>query len=260
VQTGSAIRPASDNAAGATLLQFLRYAAHPGDQLAKGYLKWLDANTPSPALAELAPQFRDRLHLEGYAHATHWATEQILAKLPAVDQRHRHRLDRLCEYAREYEFEEERHLDGFHEFLNERSTTENNTGQVIIETVHKSKGLEYDAVILQAEANAGPTEARIAPRRAPDGNIEWILEPFKKECMQADPQLATFREGDHQQRDFGNLCVGYVGMTRARQALYIIQPSGRIQSKSIAGHLRETFGDEPDENGLLWETGDANWV
>jgi ATP-dependent exoDNAse (exonuclease V) beta subunit len=78
--------------------------------------------------------------------------------------------------------------------------------------------------------------------------------------MQADPQLATLPEDNAQQRDFGNLCVAYVGMTRARRALYIIQPAGTIQSKSIAGQLRDAFGDEPDANGLLWETGDPDWV
>lgn len=260
VQTGSAIRPARDNPAGATLLQFLRLAAHPGDALAKAYLQWLDHSTNAPALAASAPEYRDRCHLDGYAAATQWATDCIRAKLPADDPRSHQRLDQLCEYARDYQHEDERSLDGFHEFLTERSSNETTAGQVIIETIHKAKGLEYDAVILQAAGTAGPTESRIAPRRDPDGNIDWILEPFKNDCMQADPQLATFRENDHQQRDFGNLCICYVGMTRARQALYLIQPSTRIESKSIAGHLRQAFGESPDANGLLWETGDSDWV
>ncbi len=260
VQTGSAIRPASDNPAGATLLQFLRLAAHPGDALARGYLQWLDHSTPGEALAHRAPQFRDRCHTHGFARATDWAAQQIRAKLPPDDARAHQRLEHLCEYARDYQLEDERSLDGFHEFLTERSSNETTTGQVIIETIHKAKGLEYDAVILQVAGNAGPTESRIAPRRQPDGSIDWILEPFKKECMQADPQLATFRENDHQQRDFGNLCIAYVGMTRAKQALYLIQPAGRIQSKSIAGQFQQAFGQEPDPNGLLWETGDADWV
>lgn len=260
VQTGSATRPASDNAAGATLLQFLRLAAHPGDALARGYLEWLDHNTPGAKLADRAPEFRDRLHLDGYTRATEWAADQIRAKLPADDQRHQQRLDRLCEYARDYQYEDERHLDGFHEFLTERSSNEDARGNVIIETIHRSKGLEYDAVILAAESHAGPTEGRIAPHRKSDGSIDWILEPFKSDCMQADPQLAALPENDAQQRDFGNLCIAYVGMTRARRALYLIQPAGIIQSKSIAGHLRDAFGNEPDPQGLLWETGDPDWV
>ncbi|CAI8326763.1 MAG: ATP-dependent DNA helicase UvrD1 [Opitutia bacterium UBA7350] len=260
VQTGSAIRPATDNAAGATLLQFLRLAAHPGDTLARPYLQWLDHSTPGEALTQLAPQFRERCHLNGYARATAWAAKKIKAKLPTEDRRHAHRLERLCEYAREYQHENERSLDGFHTFLTERSTNETEAGQVIIETIHKAKGLEYDAVIFLVPGIAGATDRRIAPRRDPDGNIQWILEPFKKECMQANPQLASFRENEHQQSDFGNLCIAYVGMTRARRALYLIQPSARIEQKSIAGHLRQTFGDEPDENGLLWETGQADWI
>lgn len=260
IQTGSATRPATDNAASATLLQFLRLAAHPGDALARGYLQWLDHHTPGAKLADRAPEFRDRLHLDGYTRATEWAADQIRTKLPTDDQRHQQRLDRLCEYARDYQYEDERHLDGFHEFLTERSSNEDARGNVIIETIHRSKGLEYDAVILAAESHAGPTEGRIAPHRKSDGSIDWILEPFKSDCMQADPQLAALPENDAQQRDFGNLCLAYVGMTRARRALYLIQPAGTIQSKSIAGHLRDTFGNEPDPQGLLWETGDPDWV
>lgn len=260
IQTGSAICPARDNPAGATLLQFLRLAAHPGDALARGYLQWLDPNTPGEALTERASEFRERLHLHGYARATEWAAEALRALLPADDACNHQRLEQLCEYARDYELEDERSLDGFHEFLSERSTNETTRGQVIIETIHKSKGLEYQAVILHAPGTAGPTERRIAPRRQPDGSIDWILEPFKNDCMQADPQLASFRDNDHQQRDFGNLCIAYVGMTRAQRALYLIQPSTRIESKSIAGHLRQAFGNKPDANGLLWETGDVDWV
>lgn len=261
VHTGSAILPAQDNAAGAALLACVRSAAHPGDSLALGYLRLIDASTNGPSLTESAPELRTRLLRDGHESAIRWASRCILEKLPANDTRHRERLETLIEKARAFEGEEQRDLDALYEYLkNSRSGDCPQADAVIVETIHKSKGLEYDVVILVNEdKGSGAGDRRIAPLLDSQGRAQWVLEPIKKDFMQADLQLARFQDQSESQQDFGNLCTLYVGMTRARRALYMISDFYRVSKRSTVHFLRECLGEDADEDGRLWSTGARDW-
>jgi ATP-dependent helicase/nuclease subunit A len=261
IHTGSAIQPAQDNAAGAALLACLRQAAHPGDQLALGYLRLIDASTAGPSLVDSLAELRTRLLRDGHESAIRWACQGIRAKLPTEDTRHHDRLDTLIEKARSFESEEQRDLDALHDYLKDCRSGDCPQGDaIIVETVHKSKGLEYDAVILVNEDKGGGAgDRRIAPLLDPQGQPEWILEPVKKDLMEADPQLARLQAQAESQQDFGNLCTLYVGMTRARRALYMISDFYRVSKRSTVHYLRQCLGDEADANGCLWSTGDPDW-
>lgn len=261
VHTGSAIQPAQDNAAGAALLACLRQAAHPGDQLALGYLRLIDASTTGPALVDSLAELRTRLLRDGHESAIRWACQGIRAKLPTGDTRHHDRLDTLVEKARSFESEEQRDLDALYDYLKDCRSGDCPQGDaVIVETIHKSKGLEYDAVILVNEDKGGGAgDRRIAPLLDKQGQPEWILEPIKKDLMEADPQLARLQAQAESQQDFGNLCTLYVGMTRARRALYMISDFYRVSKRSSVHYLRECLGDEADAYGCLWSTGDPDW-
>ena len=261
VHTGSAIQPAQDNAAGAALLACIRCAAHPGDQLALGYLRLIDASTPGAALVDATSELRIRLLRDGHESAVRWICQRIFAKLPSDDLRHRDRLETLIEKARSFEHEDERDLDALYDYLkNSRSGDCPQGDTIIVETIHKSKGLEYDVVILVNEdKSGGNSDRRIAPLLDAQGRPEWILEPIKKDLMAADPQLARLQAQAESQQDFGNLCTLYVGMTRARRALYMISDFYRVSQRSTVHYLRERLGDAPDAGGCLWSTGDPDW-
>ncbi|NBB79124.1 MAG: UvrD-helicase domain-containing protein [Verrucomicrobia bacterium] len=261
VHTGSAIQPARDNAAGAALLACLRQAAHPGDRLALGYLRLIDASTPGPSLADATSELRTRLLRDGHESAMRWACQRILAKLPADDTRHRDRLDTLIEKARTFEGEEQRDLDALVDYLkNSRSGDCPRGDAVIVETIHKAKGLEYDVVIMVNEDKGGGSgDRRIAPLLDKQGRTKWILEPIKKDLMEADPHLARLQAQAESQQDFGNLCTLYVGMTRARRALYMISDFSRVGKRSTVHFLRTCLGDHADADGCLWSTGDPEW-
>jgi ATP-dependent helicase/nuclease subunit A len=268
VHTGSAIKPAVDNAAGAALLALLRLAAHPGDALARGYLNLIDCSTDGTPLVNAAEELRTRLLSESNEAAVRWATEQIMTHLPKNDTRHRTRLEQLVAKARSFDNEERRDIDGLHHFLQNSSSGECPAGDaVIIETIHKSKGLEYDIVILVNEDKTVRSEKRISPLLDTKGSAEWILEPFKKELMQADPVLDRFLEQSESQQGFGNLCTLYVAMTRAKRGLYMISDLERVSKSSTVDFLRQQLGDEATNTALftdsnypvLWSTGDPNW-
>ncbi len=268
VHTGSAIQPAVDNAAGAALLSLLRLAAHPGDAHARGHLELIDVSTTGTSLVEAANELRTRLFSESSEAAVRWAAEQIETHLTEHDTRHRERLDRLVAKARAFDGEERRDIDGLYHFLKNSHSGECPAGDaVIIETIHKSKGLEYDVVILVNEDKTVRSERRISPLLDSTGKAEWIMEPVKKELMQADPVLEQFLEQSESQNGFGNLCTLYVAMTRAKRGLYMISDLERVSQGSTVGFLRDCLGDEaidtelfPKSNyPMLWSTGAPDW-
>ncbi len=268
IHTGSAIKPGVDNAAGAALLALLSLAAHPGDSHARGYLQLIDVSTDGPALSSAAEALRNRLLSDSNESAVQWAAEQIIAHLPADDTRHRERLNRLIDKARMFDDEERRDIDGLIHFLKNSSGGECHAGDaVIIETIHKSKGLEYDVVILVNEDKIARSEQRISPRLDSAGKADWILEPIKKELMQADPALNQLLDQSTSQRGFGNLCTLYVAMTRAKRGLYMISDLKGAHKGTTVDFLKQRLGTEAESTALfpqadypvLWRTGDPNW-
>jgi len=268
IHTGSAIKPAVDNAAGAALLALLNLAAHPSDSHAHGYLNLIDVSTDGPALTSATEELRKRLLSDSNESAVRWAAEQITAHLPEDDTRHRERLNRLIDKARAFDSEERRDIDGLIHFLRKCSSGECHAGDaVVIETIHKSKGLEYDVVILVNEDKTSRSETRINPLLDPQGKADWIMEPIKKDLMQADPMLNQLLEQSISQSGFGNLCTLYVAMTRAKRGLYMISDLHRVSKTSTVHFLKERLGSEAQATELfpkanypvLWRTGDQNW-
>ena len=268
IHTGSAIKPAVDNAAGAALLALLNLAAHPSDSHAHGYLTLIDVSTDGPALTSATEELRKRLLSDSNESAVRWAAEQITAHLPKDDTRHRERLNRLIDKARAFDSEERRDIDGLIHFLRKCSSGECHAGDaVVIETIHKSKGLEYDVVILVNEDKTSRSETRINPLLDPQGKADWIMEPIKKDLMQADPMLNQLLEQSISQSGFGNLCTLYVAMTRAKRGLYMISDLHRVSKTSTVHFLKERLGSEAQATELfpkanypvLWRTGDQNW-
>lgn len=279
IHTGSAIKPAIDNAAGIALLQLLHLAAHPGDTYARGYLNLIDVSTNGRPLVSCAEALRRRLLVDGHESAVRWAVEQILTHLPEADTRHRERLNRLIDKTRAFDREEQRDIDGLIHFLKHSSDGDGRAGDaVIIETIHKSKGLEYDVVILINEDKTAQSETRISPRLNRDGKADWIIEPIKKQLMQADPTLQQLLDQSISERGFGKLCTLYVAMTRARRGLYMISDLKGAHRGTNVQFLKQCLGTEAQASALfprpssasevaastfnypvLWSSGDPHW-
>ncbi len=268
IHTGSAVQPATDNAAGSALLSMLRVAAHPGDQLAAGHLRLIDVSTEGLSLVEATKELRTRLLNESHEHSVRWAAQQVISHLPDQDQRHRQRLELLIEKARAFDSEENRDTDALIDFLRNSTSGECSPGDaVIIETIHKSKGLEYDVVILVNEDKTVRSDRQINALLDFDGRANWILEPIKKELMLADPELSQLHAQSESQHGFGNLCTLYVAMTRAKRGLYMISDLSRASKGSTVHYLKERLGKDANDQALfsdhtypvLWSTGDPKF-
>jgi ATP-dependent helicase/nuclease subunit A len=136
--------------------------------------------------------------------------------------------------------------------------------RVRVMTIHKSKGLEFDAVVLPELDRPLPSRAEVLTDRPdPTGPIEAVYRYPKAETRALSPELTeAYRQWRFRQRQ-EDLCGLYVAMTRARQGLYLWvkpgrKPDGGPRSigRCFAGVLRDTLGD-PDEGALSW--GQADW-
>jgi ATP-dependent helicase/nuclease subunit A len=130
------------------------------------------------------------------------------------------------------------------------------TSTVKIVTVHRSKGLGFDYLILPIIETRGIDNPRTEDRlTAPDDT--WLLTRPPKQVVSADPVLAAAATANLNDSVFEALCVQYVAMTRAKHAMTVLlKPSPKTSSDTLffSNHIEAALG-----NALPWQQGDENW-
>ena len=160
------------------------------------------------------------------------------------------------------EFEEMRdatmRLSDFLNFVAKKTRRDYADGtKVRILTMHRSKGLGFDYVILplyEHDGLAGPaTPDRLGPLTSEEAN--WLLQHPGITTVEADPTLSAAERTRRQTQIYGALCLNYVAMTRAKKALtLILHPA----PKKAKGDAPSRFSDLVRTVGL--ETfGDREW-
>jgi ATP-dependent exoDNAse (exonuclease V) beta subunit len=262
--------PPTDSPAVLAVMSALQLASHPASTVSRyhvyssplgsviGLTNWED-NTLA---AEVSESLRRQLLEDGYGQ-----TLQKWARAVDADCSSRDRL-RLSQIASEgWAFDELGSLDPceFIRLLEVSRFQKSEPAPVRVMTVHQSKGLEFDIVVLPeldtplfrhpSAAVTGP-----APAAPPDRVCVWMNQDLRR-LLPASLQQAftdTMARGVAE-----NLCVFYVAMTRARHALLLL--SQPLKSRSLpatwGGILLATLTDkrQADESELLFETGDPEW-
>ena len=209
-------------------------------------------------------KIRKRLLCEGYASVVQEFAEQLI---DAVDERERLRLWQLVEFAELHAPNVTLRPSEFVRVVKETQVPDPVSSQVQVMTVHKSKGLSFDSVVVcdldQAiwktpgimQCHANPCEPPVLAGMYAGDFIDEVL-----------PQYAEMRIESHVNQVNDALCLLYVAMTRAKHSLHMVIPSrsnARSHHKKLDGLLLQILGKDQNQppDTVVWKakSGDAQW-
>lgn len=227
VMCESEVSIATDNALTLALLSLLKVAAHPADTLAWEHLRM----TPFRQLLEehspgrIADEVLRQLFEHGFESVLRdWLHRLDTAHIP-LDAFSRRRAEDFALAARLFDEGGSRDVDEFLAYAAGYTVREPDTRNAVqVMTIHKSKGLTFDCVILPDVQGGKLTEVRrgIGVKRDRKRHVEWVFDLPPSEIVKADPVLARYREEREAEAAYEELCKFYVALTRAKHANYVI--------------------------------------
>ena len=271
----------TDSPVVAVLLSLVKHAAHPGDLFALRHLQMSPLSKPLEAAgaiaADLPAYLLSQIHHSGFRDfIAHWGDE--LHNASPADPFGRLRLNDLLDAAGEFDASGSRDCDAFLRSAESFEIHEVASGQAIrVMTVHQSKGLGFDVVILPDLMTRGITKAKnpgLVVSHVPDSTVpRWVLQLPRRLVSEYDPVLNREIDTVDAEACFDELCVLYVAMTRAKRALYLVTSypgktstsitAGALVKKRLIGETKPDTGEEIILAGTkavrLFEAGEADW-
>lgn len=131
---------------------------------------------------------------------------------------------------------------------------------VQVMTIHKSKGLGFDVVILPEVPNDGiPATQRF---EVAEGN-GWLTETPPKWARDLIPEMREAEQRWATEQRYESFCMLYVALTRAKRGLYVLlEPPAATQAPdkpSLANWLARSVGEEGGI-GTVYQSGSPDWV
>ncbi len=162
-------------------------------------------------------------------------------------------------------------------YMEELKRREEPAGNVVkVMTVHKSKGLGFDIVILPQIGNDNPfanaTHLQYLVKKTADGQVDGIILKPDKKIIHSVNQIGNLYHKWMSTQQFDGFCKLYVALTRAKRANYVIYPqlkSEDPQKVSMWSLLRRLPGKRPLSEPMkslpksgstcVYSTGDPLW-
>ncbi len=266
----------TDSLAVAAVLSLLQLADHPNDTVARFHVAHSplgpvvglegDQYSDDQRCWRLAADLRRQLLEQGYGATVH---EWVRRLAPECDERELARLKQLVATAYRWDQSPTLRPSDFVVFAENQRVEPPGEAQVQVMTIHQSKGLEFDVVVLTGlDRQLIPRRPTVVTgRRRPFDPIDRVFTYVSEALLPAMPaavrQLVQQWKVAHVNE---SLCVLYVAVTRAVHALYlVVGPSGNESrggpAKTFANLLRFGLaGGQPLVPELpAYRDGDPNW-
>lgn len=268
--SGEGGTPLTDTPPVNALLSLLQLADHPRSGAARyhvacsplGTVVGLTDHRDEGGARALADRVRRRLLADGYGPALAAWVQDIA---PHCNGPEVLRLLQLVELGHRWDDRPTLRPGDFARYVARDSVEDPSSAPVQVMTVHRSKGLEFDIVVLpELYGSLSPRDRGVAiPQRDPTtGQVVQVHARLKKELRPLFPEI----EGPYGElqaaglRD--DLSVLYVALTRAKYALHLILPAEGGSRKHSAGLIRSALGladGSAGDGDLLLERGDGRW-
>ena len=254
---------ATDNAVGIALLSIFRFSAHPEDKFSSGHIMM------SPFRKIVEDKFPDIERFGHFIRSSVWKnqfTETIRGLVSCInfDDFNSMRVSQLLKVAAIFDKRGSRSIDEFVQFMENFTVRESGEpGLIQVMTIHQSKGLTFDSVILPelggkkfSSKDLG-TEIKYNEHHEP----QWILSMPNKGIVEADTQLNKYNTEKVTNAIYEQICKFYVALTRAKYANYLITEESEIKSTSdnFVRLILKTIKPEDLNNGTLYSCGDPEW-
>lgn len=243
----------TDNPLGAALLALAKVAAHPGDTLAWEHVQMTPLGEMLAAEGLRTPEAVTRrilgeVHAEGFERTMSAWVRRLESSLPSDDEFSRERARQFAAAAGLFDATGSRDVAEFIAFMERHAVRDlESTGALRVMTIHKSKGLGFDVVILPDLEGQRLDSRRegLAIQRAADRTVEWVLDLPGKLFHECDEALARHVRAAEADACYEALSLLYVAMTRAKRAMYlIVKAPGASTSRNYPRLLVETLGGE----------------
>lgn len=273
--------PLTDSPVVTLLMALVRFAAHPGDTLAWRHLQMSPLAPDLEALGargRLPEPLLRHIHDVGFQpFLREWGAK--LASRVTLDAFGRRRLQDLLRAAGEFDALGTRECGACLRFLEHYAITETAADSAVrVMTVHQSKGLGFDVVLVpdlqgRQMRTAGALDLVTARDPATD-QPAWVLKLPRRRVSACDDDLRALVQREDDDGCFDELCVLYVALTRARRGLYVITsyPGDTSTSCTPATVVKQGLTGDPNPDGgapltiggipakRLYDAGDADWA
>ena len=250
-------------------LSLLHLTDHPEDTAAEfhvahspfGEYTGLAPRAPRDTRLEVARELRRRLVAEGLGEVTRSFASQVEADA-AWSSWDKTRFAQLLEIAYAFEAKIGLRPSLFVEQIRTQRVEAPGGAAVRVMTVHASKGLEFDVVILPELAGgfADKRNTLMTDRPQPDSLIETVTRSPSNKLLGVSDQLRELYDKTTTRMVEDALCTLYVATTRAARRLELVVPwSDPDKTENVprfASFLRAALGPHglgaADEEGVLW--------
>ena len=252
----------------AAMADLVRLAEHPSDAFAYAHILhsplaaalWPNGMPkPCAAAAELLGEFTKK----GLGRKFRETREALKAVKDSWNVFTESRFEDFIKCAAEFDEirDSKTRLSDFAEFLDRKTRRDYAApGVVRIMTMHKSKGLGFDHVIVplnEYDPLAGSSSVNLDPLTG--ASPPWLLDHPGVAAAMGDAVLRQAEERREHAKRYGSLCLYYVAMTRAKKALTVIlHPLSKTEKADGGFASPERISDLIRMVGLT-TSGDKEW-
>ncbi len=236
----------TDNPVIPAFLSLIKFAAHPGDNFAWQHLLMTAFSELLTVDKEsLCASVLTTIYEAGFEKTIEIWREKLKNEAGVdFDEFSTRRLDQFITAARLFDVLGEKNCIEFISYIeNYEIPGEKVDDAIQIMTIHKAKGLQFDIVFMPelsrqtSSIKADLTGIQLKLDRQ-TLRPEWLIFLPKRDIAVLDPTLKNLIVELDEQASYESLCVLYVGMTRASEALYMIADPP-IKGESKLFHIQD---------------------